>query len=579
MATAPNFFTDTAVKDYIGNTFGNLTGDDLYKAVLKDAVDYGVSAEQLGRVLGFDATAVNSYAANQNASLLSEKQAIQNAVDFAYNNQYGRDASETEVKAANEFFTGGGTYDQKTQGSLTQGLGILNNSLEGYNYDSQSVVAGYRTTLGRNPTQTEYVSAMASIGYDPFDPKTLGKPGQLSATVAALESDPFAGRYANENPYGVYDPLTRTYKLDQSLPNVSTNVLGNSVQFTSPVTQRPMATSFENGKLVVKDGKDTLTGDQANSALALALNTGALTTAEYSEMLGSLKNAKSMDDIYAAFAKPQAVAALDPKYGFELGVGKTLEQAQQNSVVVQALVDQLAATNGGRLPANFSVANLAKEKGVPFQFGQSAYNQAYQTPTQTTKQMVVPNRNDVSTLVPQLVKSIYGKFGDLPTPLSGNYYSERGVEESYTPLGSGVTQGQAPNANAYQSIVAGLKSPKTMSDVINAINSGQEMTQPQTGGPMFRSGVTGYTPNLPSGFAFGTNPVEGSFTRYAPGSFDSYQDIINQQLGNVSNTTDMYNYSGSSYGNRGPVIGYDSGGKPIYGVVNANLDASSTGGQ
>jgi hypothetical protein len=41
----------------------------------------------------------------------------------------------------------------------------------------------------------------------------------------------------------------------------------------------------------------------------------------------------------------------------------------------------------------------------------------------------------------------------------------------------------------------------------------------------------------------------------------------------------MYNYSGSSYGNRGPVIGYDSGGKPIYGVVNANLDASSTGGQ
>jgi hypothetical protein len=222
---------------------------------------------------------------------------------------------------------------------------------------------------------------MANLGYNPYDASVLGEAGKLSANVAALESDPFAGRYANANPYGVYDPLTQTYKLDTTVPNISQNVQGNSVQFISPVTQRPITTSFVNGKLVVKDGVNTLTGEQAQSAINLALNTGALTGTEYKALTSSLANAKSMDDVYQAFSTPQAVAALDPNYGFQLGVGKTLAQAQDNSTGVQALVDQIASQNGGNLPANFSVANLAKTTGVPFQFNQPTYNKSFTTET------------------------------------------------------------------------------------------------------------------------------------------------------------------------------------------------------
>jgi hypothetical protein len=371
MATAPVYYSDQTVKDYIANQFSGLSGDELYKAVANEAAAKGVSAEQIGRVLGFDTGAVNQYATNVGKPLAAEEKVLTDVIDYAYNTQFGRDATAAEKANASKYLTGGGDSGK--------GTGVLNYSTEGYNYDTQSIISGYRSALGRNPTQTEYVSAMANLGYNPYDASVLGTAGKLSANIAAFESDPFAGRYANENPYGVYDPVTQTYKLDGTVPNISKNVTGNSVQFISPVTQQPIVTSFENGKLVVRDGVNTLTGEQAQSAINLALSTGALTGSEYKTLTGSLANAKSMDDVYKAFGTPQAVAALDPNYGFQLGVGKTLEQAQANSTGIQALVDKLAAENGGRLPANFSVGALAQANNIPFQFGQGVYDKAYTT--------------------------------------------------------------------------------------------------------------------------------------------------------------------------------------------------------
>lgn len=375
MATAPVYYTDQMVKDYIANEYKGLSGDALYTAIANEAAKQGVSAEQIGRVLGVDTGIVNQYATNVGKPLVAEKQALNTVIDYAYNTQLGRDATAKEKTEAVNYLTGGGTFTN--QGNSVLGTGVLNYSTEGYNYDTQSIISGYRSALGRNPTQTEYVSAMANLGYSPYDASVLGTAGKLSANVVALESDPFAGRYANENPYGTYDPLTQTYKLDGTLPNISKNVTGNSVQFISPVTQQPIVTSFENGKLVVRDGVNTLTGEQAQSAINLALSTGALTGSEYKNLTGALANAKSMDDVYKAFGTPQAVAALDPNYGFQLGVGKTLEQAQANSTGIQALVDKLAAENGGRLPANFSVGALAKANNIPYQFGQEVYDKAY----------------------------------------------------------------------------------------------------------------------------------------------------------------------------------------------------------
>ena len=371
MATAPVYWSDKLVKEYIDKEFAGKTGTELWNAVADEAVKQGVSAEQIGRVLGFDTAAVNQYATDIGKPLVAEQKALADVIDYAYNTQFGRDATAQELANANTYLT--------TGGNSVAGTGALNYTTEGYNYDTQSIISGYRSALGRNPTQTEYVSAMANLGYNPYDASVLGEAGKLSANVAALESDPFAGRYANVNPYGTYDIATMTTKLDSTLPNISQNVAGNSVQFISPVTQRPITTSFVNGKLVVKDGVNTLTGEQAQSAINLALNTGALTATEYKDLTGALASAKSMDDVYKAFGTPQAVAALDPNYGFQLGVGKTLEQAQANSTGVQALVDQIAAQNGGRLPANFSVANLAKTANVPFQFGQDVYNKSFTT--------------------------------------------------------------------------------------------------------------------------------------------------------------------------------------------------------
>jgi len=371
MATAPVYWSDKLVKEYIDKEFAGKTGAELYNAVADEAVKQGVSAEQIGRVLGFDTAAVNKYATDVGKPLVAEAKVLDTVIDNAYNQQFGRDATTAEKANAITYLT--------TGGNSLAGTGALNYSTEGYNYDTQSIISGYRSTLGRNPTQTEYVSAMANLGYSPYDASVLGTAGKLSANVAALESDPFGGRYANVNPYGTYDIATMTTKLDGTLPNISKNVSGNVVQFISPVTQQPIVTSFENGKLVVREGQNTLTGEQAQAAINLALNTGALTGTEYKNLTGALASAKSMDDVYAAFGTPQAVAALDPNYGFQLGVGKTLAQAQANSTGVQALVDQIAAQNGGNLPSNFSVANLASTQNVPFQFNQGVYNKSYTT--------------------------------------------------------------------------------------------------------------------------------------------------------------------------------------------------------
>jgi hypothetical protein len=466
MATAPVYYSDQTVKDYIANQFSGLSGDELYKAVANEAAAKGVSAEQIGRVLGFDTGAVNQYATNVGKPLAAEEKVLTDVIDYAYNTQFGRDATAAEKANASKYLTGGGDSGK--------GTGVLNYSTEGYNYDTQSIISGYRSALGRNPTQTEYVSEMAKLGYDPFNASVLGTAKNLSANVAALESDPFAGRYANVNPYGVYDPTTQTYKLDGTVPNISQNVQGNSVQFISPVTQRPITTSFENGKLVVKDGVNTLTGEQAQSAINLALNTGALTATEYKNLTGSLATAQSMDDVYKAFGTPQAVAALDPNYGFQLGVGKTLAQAQSNSTGVQALVDKIAAENGGRLPANFSVGALATANKVPFQFGQQVYDKAYQTDagkligtqakTQTSPFNFNPANLNQQPIVAGQMRELFPAFGESKR-LAQGLINQRPTTQSIVNMIQGLPADDALGLKTMQANVV----PTSLNNVLGMI--------------------------------------------------------------------------------------------------------------
>lgn len=325
------------------------------KATLAAMQQFGVSPEQVARVTGIPQTDINNR--------------VEGVVNNVYNSQFGRGAEAAEIANAWNFLNGGGQVDQ--------GIQNLNSTQEAYNYDTQDIIAAYRQALGRNPTQEEYVGAMASLGLSNFDRGSLGTGKNTTANVAALESDPYAGRYAGYNPYD----------LPKDAVNVSTNVLGNQVQFTNPVTQRPMVASFENGNLVVRDGVDTMTGGEAAAAVGLALATGGLTQQEYSGIQADLKVAKSMDDVYAAFSKPQAVAAIDPIFGAQTGVGDTAEQAQANGAGMDALIAQLGLNTGGNMPSNKSISNAASKAGVPYQFDQGLYDSLFsgqQPSTQAT---------------------------------------------------------------------------------------------------------------------------------------------------------------------------------------------------
>ena len=331
------------------------------RQILSAMQEFKVSPAQIAEVTGLDPTAVNSR--------------VEGVVNDVYGNQFGRSASAADIANAWDFLNGGGQVDRGVQN--------LNNTQEGYNYDTQDIIAAYRQVLGRNPTQEEYVGAMATLGIDNFDRSVLGSGTNTAANVAALESDPFAGRYAGYNPYD----------LPTDAVNVSTNVLGNKVQFTNPVTQKPMVASFNNGQLVVQDGVDTMTGAEAAAAVGLAMATGGMNQQDYSALQADLKAAKSMDDVYAAFSNPQAVVALDPQFGVQTGVGKTVEQASANSGAMNDLVAQLGLQTGGNMPGNSSVSKAASDAGVPYQFDQSMYDSIFSGQQPSTKASVVTGNN------------------------------------------------------------------------------------------------------------------------------------------------------------------------------------------
>lgn len=275
------------------NWLQNNPADD--RATLAAMQEFGVSPEQMARVTGIDIGGVNSR--------------VENVFNDAFSGQFGRDASADEIANAWDFITGGGLVDD--------GIGNLNRTQEGYNYDTNDIIAAYRETFGRNPTQDEYVGAMATLGIENFDRNSLGDSGQYTAaTVAALESDPYAGRFAGFNPY----------ELPSDAANVSRNILGDQVQYISPITQRPVVSSFDDGQLRLQQGLDVFTPQQVRSAVGVATATGGLTPKQLELMNSQLNDAKTIDDVYAAFSEPKAVASLGPG-GVQTGVGQTYDEA------------------------------------------------------------------------------------------------------------------------------------------------------------------------------------------------------------------------------------------------------------
>jgi hypothetical protein len=429
-------------------------------------------------------------------SIISDRQAT---IDRIYQEQLGRAADES----GNQYYLG-----QLDQGlSEADLLRAVNQSLEGQNFDTQLITSLYRQNLARNPEQEGFqywLSEAQKLGLSPSEIEAAildsarqaeqvdrGIVGQTftDMQLADLEADPYGGRYITNS---IYDLLPDA---------VNVSMIGDrQAQFVSPVTQQPVISQYTTGGsagFTAGAGLDVLNTPAVQAAIQRALDSGAMTPAEYRTMYADIQAAQNMEDVYAAFNKPQAQVVIDALYGQQIGEANTLAQAQAEAAQRQAV---LSAQDPGFYQGNFELADAYRAAGLDFPFGRDAFS-GYDTRTDQSNVVTDANFN---SQVNNLLRTLYGEFGgeqDMITPLTGQYYSESGLQQGYTPPGSP--------------------------------------------GTMFRSGVAGYTPNLPTMFQFGAPPVDATFQQYRPGAFQP---------------------AGVTTG--GFITGYTADGQPIYSEYN-----------
>lgn len=331
---------------------------------------------------------------------------------------------------------------EKPQDTVTGYVTDWNQSLAGQNYDTQDITAAYRQMFGSNPDQEGYQYWLSraqtdagQMGQTLRDAMAAAAQGMgvqpannVSALVAALEADPYAGRYATNSIYNVAPDAV----------NVST-INGRDAQFVTPVGQTPVISGYDNGAFTATPGQYTLNPDQARAQIGTALYSGALTRDQYDQMLGALDGAKTVQDSMAAFNAPTATVNLGAN-GMQMGVG-----------------------------------------GQPVDFA-SALAQNYKGANTATTGANVINQNNLAPTLDNVIKMVQGTYGTpgsgtISTPVPSSFYSERGLESQYSPLGTG---------------------------------------------PTFRSGVAGYTNQLPNHMTFGMAPLQGEYPVYQPGSWADF---------------------------------------------------------
>lgn len=396
--------------------------------------------------------------------------AIEQLVAQLYQQQLGREADAGGA----EYFAGrlaSGATEAQVAKEMAQ-------SLEGQNLLTQAITSAYRENLARNPEQEGYQywqSAAQDQGLSAKQVKDLVSNAAVAEQVsrginggftnmelAALEADPYAGRYAT----------TSIYDLPQDAVNVST--IGNrQAQFVNPVTQQQFISNFGNGTYSATPGQDVLSNPVVTASLQRALDSGALNQAGYNSIVSGLSTATNMDQVRNVFATPQAQVIIDAIYGQQMGEDVSLQAAQAEAAQRQAVLN---ANDTGYYQNNMQLADAYKAAGLDFPFGPEAF-QGYDTMMRQGDVVTPTNFNE---RVNSLLQSISGQFGTenaMQTPQTGQYYSEAGLQPGFTPFG--------------------------------------------TEGTTFRSGAAGFVPQaqLPTRFDFGAPPVNATFQQYRPGAF------------------------------------------------------------
>lgn len=395
---------------------------------------------------------------------------VNDLVAQLYQQQLGREADPGGAEYfANRLASGA------TQAEIAREMA---QSLEGQNLLTQAATSAYRQELGRNPEQEGYQYWASLAQEQGLTAKQLQDAIRSAAAVeqsqrgitdnftnmqlAALEADPYGGRYATQS---IYDLLPNAV-------NVS-NIGNRQAQFVAPVTQPMFTSQFGEGTFAATQGQDILNSPAVQAAVARARASGTMTDAEYATLSKDLTTARNQQDLLKAFNKPQGQVVIDAIYGQQTGEAKTLAEAQAEAAQRQAV---LSATDQGYYQNNMQLADAYRAADLDYPFGQEAY-QGYDTRVNQSNVVTPQNFNEQ---VNKLLAGLTDQFGGanaMQTPQTGQYYSEAGLQPGFTPFG--------------------------------------------TEGTTFRSGVAGYVPQaqLPTRFEFGAPPVNATFQQYRPGAF------------------------------------------------------------
>jgi hypothetical protein len=351
----------------------------------------------------------------------------------------------------------------------------LNKSLEGQNFDTQLLTSEYRTEFGRDPEQEGYQYWMSRLQNDPTltaatlenyirggaagaDLTAMGAPDKfLEIMTSSLQADPFAGRRATQDIYGVGDDA------------INVSMVGDMrAQFVNPVTQQAGISVYDplTGSFKYELGVDTLDPQRVKNAIDIARGSGALSAAQAESLFSSVSNATNIDAMRRALAAPQATVVLDKLYGMQIGEDANAMAARDEAEARQAVLNQF---NYAPAYDNFGAALQQAELQNPFQA------QNYYAPTMATPASVVTPQNFGQKQAETLNMSFAGS-NFVPSYVTPGFYSERGFEPQFVGFG------------------------------------------PE--GPTFRSGVAGYGFGQPTGFQFGVPQVQSQFTPFLAGKFD-----------------------------------------------------------
>ena len=373
-----------------------------------------------------------------------------------------------------------------------------------------------------NGQRAQFVNPITQLGViSTFNNKGVGTTNKFTdAQVAAYLKD---NAYSNPaqvneamNMFGISNAqLTKATEL---LAKNDPSVAQATATYQAQVTANPQVVAQNAQALAgasrfsATPGVETMSIPRINEAVDRAFKAGSLTQSEYNQMLTSMTQATNPADVRKALATPQGSVVIDALYGQQTGEANDLNAALAEARQRQAVLTQ---QDPGYYQSNEALSRAYQAAGLtaPFQAD------AYRANTMQTQANQV-NPQNFNQRINELLSSLNQQFGSpqsAQTPLTGQYYSESGLQPSFT----------APSARTLQP----LTNPATISSAVDkflatTIPNTAPTTAPiapvaTTPSTTFRSGVAGYIPQsaLPTGFQFGTPLVNAAPQTYQPGAF------------------------------------------------------------